>query len=226
MARILAGILNQVGILESAELVEVGRASLVAGYVGQTAERVREVFRSAKGKVLFIDEAYSLVEHWEGGYGDEAINTIVQEMENNREDTVVIFAGYPKQMEDFFARNPGLRSRVPFKIRFCDYSLEEMLKITALEAERRGFTLAPEAEETIKKLAAPEERQSGFGNGRFCRNLVENALLSYALRVYGEDKGTETEATHDFVLRPEDFSAPEVSAEAKRAAIGFQPYAA
>ena len=226
VARILAGILNQVGILESAEIVEVGRASLVAGYVGQTAERVREVFRSAKGKVLFIDEAYSLVEHWEGGYGDEAINTIVQEMENNREDTVVIFAGYPKQMEDFFARNPGLRSRVPFKISFCDYSLEEMLKITALEAERRGFTLAPEAEETIKKLAAPEERQSGFGNGRFCRNLVENALLSYALRVYGEDKGTETEVTHDFVLRPEDFSAPEISAEAKRAAIGFQPYAA
>jgi ATPases of the AAA+ class len=226
VARILAGILNQVGILESAEIVEVGRASLVAGYVGQTAERVREVFRSAKGKVLFIDEAYSLVEHWEGGYGDEAINTIVQEMENNREDTVVIFAGYPKQMEDFFARNPGLRSRVPFKISFCDYSLEEMLKITTLEAERRGFTLAPEAEDTIKKLAAPEERQSGFGNGRFCRNLVENALLSYALRVYGEDEGTETEATHDFVLRPEDFSAPEISAEAKRAAIGFQPYAA
>ena len=226
VARILAGILNQVGILESAEIVEVGRASLVAGYVGQTAERVREVFRSAKGKVLFIDEAYSLVEHWEGGYGDEAINTIVQEMENNREDTVVIFAGYPKQMEDFFARNPGLRSRVPFKIGFCDYSLEEMLKITALEAERSGFTLAPEAEETVKKLAAPEERQSGFGNGRFCRNLVENALLSYALRVYGEDEGTVTEATHDFVLRPEDFSAPEISAEAKRAAIGFQPYAA
>nr|WP_314982405.1 DNA-directed RNA polymerase subunit alpha C-terminal domain-containing protein [uncultured Stomatobaculum sp.] len=226
VARILAGILNQVGILESAEIVEVGRASLVAGYVGQTAERVREVFRSAKGKVLFIDEAYSLVEHWEGGYGDEAINTIVQEMENNREDTVVIFAGYPKQMEDFFARNPGLRSRVPFKIGFCDYSLEEMLRITALEAERSGFTLAPEAEETVKKLAAPETQQSGFGNGRFCRNLVENALLSYALRVYGEDEGTVTEAAHDFVLRPEDFSAPEVPAEAKRAAIGFQPYAA
>ena len=226
VARILAGILNQIGILQSSELIEVGRASLVAGYAGQTAERVRDVFRSAEGKVLFIDEAYSLVEHWEGGYGDEAINTIVQEMENRRENTVVIFAGYPKQMEDFFARNPGLRSRVPFKISFCDYSLEEMLKITALEAERRGFTLAPEAEETIKKLAAPEERQSGFGNGRFCRNLVENALLSYALRVYGEEEGAGTEATHDFVLRPEDFSAPEISAEAKRAAIGFQPYAA
>nr|WP_308508135.1 DNA-directed RNA polymerase subunit alpha C-terminal domain-containing protein [uncultured Stomatobaculum sp.] len=226
VARILAGILKQTGILESSELVEVGRASLVAGYVGQTAERVREVFRSAKGKVLFIDEAYSLVEPLEGSYGDEAINTIVQEMENNREDTVVIFAGYPKEMEEFFARNPGLRSRVPFKIGFCDYSLDEMLKITALEAERRGFTLAPEAEDTIRKLAAPEVRQSGFGNGRFCRNLVENALLSYALRVYGEDEGAETEVKNDFVLRPEDFSAPEVQATAKKAVIGFQPFAA
>ena len=226
VARILAGILNQVGILESAEIVEVGRASLVAGYVGQTAERVREVFRSAKGKVLFIDEAYSLVEHWEGGYGDEAINTIVQEMENNREDTVVIFAGYPKQMEDFFARNPGLRSRVPFQLNFQDYAVEELLKITALEAARYGFALSPEAEEEVRKLAVPCAKEQSFGNGRFCRNLVENALLSYAQRVYGEEEGTETEAAHDFVLRAEDFAAPEVQAATKKAVIGFQPCAA
>jgi len=226
VARILAGILNQVGILESAEIVEVGRASLVAGYVGQTAERVREVFRSAKGKVLFIDEAYSLVEHWEGGYGDEAINTIVQEMENNREDTVVIFAGYPKQMEDFFARNPGLRSRVPFQLNFQDYAVEELLKITALEAARYGFALSPEAEEEVRKLAVPCAKEQSFGNGRFCRNLVENALLSYAQRVYGEEEGTETEAAHDFVLRAEDFAAPEVQAATKKTVIGFQPCAA
>jgi stage V sporulation protein K len=226
VARILAGILKQSGILASSELVEVGRASLVAGYEGQTAERVREVFRSAKGKLLFIDEAYSLAEHWEGGYGDEAINTIVQEMENNREDTVVIFAGYPKQMEDFFARNPGLRSRVPFKINFCDYSLEEMLQITALEAEQRGFALSPDAEESIKTLVAPEAQKPGFGNGRFCRNLVDNALLSYALRVYGGEEGEAIEEEQDFLLRAADFSAPETPAETKRAAIGFQPYAA
>ena len=226
VARILAGVLKQIGILDSSELVEVGRASLVAGYVGQTAERVRDVFRSAKGKVLFIDEAYSLVEHWEGGYGDEAINTIVQEMENNREDTVVIFAGYPKQMEEFFSRNPGLRSRVPFQLSFHDYGVEELLKITALEAERYGFALAPEAEEAIRKLAAPCAKEQGFGNGRFCRNLVENALLSYAQRVYGAEEGDETNAAQDFVLRAEDFSAPDVQAAAKKAVIGFQPCAA
>ena len=226
VARILAGVLKQIGILDSSELVEVGRASLVAGYVGQTAERVRDVFRSAKGKVLFIDEAYSLVEHWEGGYGDEAINTIVQEMENNREDTVVIFAGYPKQMEEFFSRNPGLRSRVPFQLSFHDYAVEELLKITALEAERYGFALAPEAEEAIRKLAAPCAKEQGFGNGRFCRNLVENALLSYAQRVYGAEEGDETNAAQDFVLRAEDFTAPDVQAAAKKAVIGFQPCAA
>lgn len=226
VARILAGILNQVGILESAEIVEVGRASLVAGYAGQTAERVRDVFRSAEGKVLFIDEAYSLVEHWEGGYGDEAINTIVQEMENRRENTVVIFAGYPQQMEEFFARNPGLRSRVPFQLNFQDYAVEELLKITALEAARYGFALSPEAEEEVRKLAVPCAKEQSFGNGRFCRNLVENALLSYAQRVYGEEEGTETEAAHDFVLRAEDFAAPEVQAATKKTVIGFQPCAA
>ena len=226
VARILAGVLNQIGILQSSELIEVGRASLVAGYAGQTAERVRDVFRSAEGKVLFIDEAYSLVEHWEGGYGDEAINTIVQEMENRRENTVVIFAGYPKQMEEFFSRNPGLRSRVPFQLNFQDYALEELLKITALEAARYGFALSPEAEEEVRKLAVPCAKEQSFGNGRFCRNLVENALLSYAQRVYGAEEGDETNAAQDFVLRPEDFSAPDVQAAAKKAVIGFQPCAA
>jgi len=198
----------------------------VAGYAGQTAERVRDVFRSAEGKVLFIDEAYSLVEHWEGGYGDEAINTIVQEMENRRENTVVIFAGYPKQMEEFFARNPGLRSRVPFQLNFQDYAVEELLKITALEAARYGFALSPEAEEEVRKLAVPCAKEQSFGNGRFCRNLVENALLSYAQRVYGAEEGDETNSAQDFVLRPEDFSAPDVQAAAKKAVIGFQPCAA
>ena len=226
VARILAGILNQIGILQSSELIEVGRASLVSGYAGQTAERVRDVFRSAEGKVLFIDEAYSLVEHWEGGYGDEAINTIVQEMENRRENTVVIFAGYPQQMEEFFSRNPGLRSRVPFQLNFQDYAVEELLKITALEAARYGFALSPEAEEEVRKLAVPCAKEQSFGNGRFCRNLVENALLSYAQRVYGAEEGDETNAAQDFVLRPEDFSAPDVQAAAKKAVIGFQPCAA
>lgn len=101
VARIIAGILHEIGLLATSELVEVGRADLVAKYVGQTAEKVKEVFQKAKGKLLFIDEAYALTDCWENSYGDEAISTIVQEMENNREDTVVIFAGYPDKMNEF-----------------------------------------------------------------------------------------------------------------------------
>lgn len=95
VARIVAGILHEIGLLPTSELVEVGRADLVAKYVGQTAEKVKEVFQKAKGKLLFIDEAYALTDCWENSYGDEVINTIVQEMENNREDTVVI-RGLPR----------------------------------------------------------------------------------------------------------------------------------
>ena len=145
VARITAGILHEIGLLPTSELVEVGRADLVAKYTGQTADKVKEVFQKAKGKLLFIDEAYALTDCWENSYGDEAISTIVQEMENNREDTVVIFAGYPDKMNEFFSRNPGLRSRVPFTIRFSDYSAEEMAQIVEAEAKKRGFSLMPEA---------------------------------------------------------------------------------
>ena len=108
VARIIAGILHEIGLLKSGEIVEVGRADLIAKYVGQTADKVKNVFYRAKGKLLFIDEAYSLLESRKGDFGDEAINTMVQEMENNRQDTVVIFAGYPDEMKEFFLRNPGL----------------------------------------------------------------------------------------------------------------------
>ena len=106
VARIMAGIFNEIGLLSSNGLVEVGRSDLVAEYAGQTAAKVNNVFEKAKGKILFIDEAYSLVDYWAHGFGDEAINTIVQEMENRRNETIVIFAGYPNEMEEFFSRNP------------------------------------------------------------------------------------------------------------------------
>ena len=207
VARITAGIFNEIGLLPSNELIEVGRADLVAKYEGQTADKVKDIFRRAKGKLLFIDEAYSLVENWEGEYGDEAINTIVQEMENNRQDTIVIFAGYPDKMESFFSRNPGLRSRVPFRISFSDYSEEELLQIAELEAKKRGFSISPSAHEKMRDAFHIAARQPQLGNGRFCRNLIENAVLNYALRVYSGEDGAEDK---DFVLTAADFTFPEV----------------
>lgn len=218
VARILAGIFHAIGLLSSPDLVEVGRAQLVARYVGQTADQVRSVFRKAKGKLLFIDEAYSLVDRDKGMFGDEAINTIVQEMENNRKDTIVIFAGYPDKMAAFFSRNPGLRSRVPFHIRFSDYSAGEMVQIAELEARKRGFSIHPGAWEKVAAICATA-RHPDMGNGRFCRNLVEGAILGYASRVYGTD---DTAADKSFALTDADFAMPEILQEAKKAApIGF-----
>ncbi len=218
VARILAGALHEAGLLSENGLVEVGRADLVAKYEGQTADKVKEVFKRAKGRLLFIDEAYALLEEGSANFGDEAISSIVQEMENNREDTVVIFAGYPDEMAAFFARNPGLRSRVPFSIRFDDYSAEELLQITEREARLRGFSLSGPARGKAALLCRLAAGRPELGNGRFSRNLAESAVLAYAERVYGG----EAAADGDFILGAEDFALPHALREDEKAApIGF-----
>ena len=222
VARILAGVLADIGILSSREMIEVGRADLVAGYVGQTAEQVKKVFRKAKGKLLFIDEAYAVADHDNGRFGEEAINTLVLEMENHREDTIVVMAGYPDKMERFFSTNPGLRSRVPFKITFPDYSADELVQIAQMEARRRGFTILPDAEEHLLACCEAAAGNDNAGNGRFCRNLVEDSILNYAERVYGKETVPD-EA--DFSLASEDFAIPNVLQEEKKKeerTIGFR----
>ena len=217
VARIIANIFYEIGLLPSNELVEVGRADLVAEYEGQTTSKVKRIFRRANGKVLFIDEAYSLVEQWEGMFGDEAISTIVQEMENHREDTIVIFAGYPKNMEAFFARNPGLRSRVPFRIIFKDYSAEALLQIVKYEAKKRGFSIQDEAESKLKSICQTAVGNERAGNGRFCRNIVENAIIGYASRVYGSEN---VNVENDFRLIAADFTTTGMIEE-KKYPLGF-----
>ena len=220
VARIMAGILYETGLLPDDQLIEVGRADLVGKYVGHTADKVKEIFKQAKGKLLFIDEAYSLVENRRGDYGDEAINTIVQEMENCREDTVVIFAGYPDEMKEFFSRNPGLRSRVPFTIHFSDYSAEELAQIAEAEAKKRGFSISSAAAEKLLSICRVAAQQPKLGNGRFCRNLIEDAILGYASRAYG---GDGSPAARDFVLMADDFAAPDTAqfASEQPRRIGF-----
>ena len=216
VARIVAGIFYEIGLLPCNELVEVGRADLVAKYVGHTAINIKEVFAKAKGKVLFIDEAYSLVDDRRGSFGDEAINTIIQEMENNRDKTIVIFAGYPDEMEHLFSRNPGLRSRVPFTVNFSDYSVEEMVKIAELEAKKQGFTIDAQACEKVTAICSEAAHRSDAGNGRFCRNLIENAILGYAARIYGDDGSKDK----DCILAAEDFTSP-IGMNNKKILIGF-----
>lgn len=205
VARIIAGIFHEIGITQSDDLIEVGRSGLVGEFVGKTALKVESVFEKAKGKVLFIDEAYSLLDHSANSFGDEAINTIVRQMENQRKDTIVIFAGYSDKMEDFLSRNPGLRSRVPFVIEFKDYPVETLVRIAELEASRFGFGITQEAREKIFSLCSEAVNDPEFGNGRFCRNLVENALIDYAAGAYGTES---LENTPEPVLDAVNFSLP------------------
>ncbi len=221
VARIVAGLLKEIGIIKTGEFIEVGRADLVAQYVGQTAPTVQSIFQRAKGGVLFIDEAYSLLEEGSGRFGDEAINMIVQEMENNRKDTIVIFAGYPDEMDEFFLRNPGLRSRVPFRVRFDDYTTDELADICELEAGKRGFLIDINAKAFIKEICSSSAKNLENGNGRFCRNLVEMAVLNFALRNYG---GDEVDADIEYILKKEDFCDVTVFEE-KKSTIGFQVFA-
>ena len=186
VARLLAQIFAKEGITDTPTFIECGRADLVGQYVGQTAVKVKRAFERAKGGVLFIDEAYSLVDGYRGHYGDEAINTIVQEMENNRENTVVIFAGYPKPMQRFLDANEGLRSRIGFQLEFPDYNAHELLDILELMLKERAYCLSESAKAKALEIFKQAAKQNDFGNGRFVRNLLEQMIMQQSLRIYDE----------------------------------------
>jgi AAA+ superfamily predicted ATPase len=197
----------------------VGRGDLVGKYVGWTAQTVQSKFKAAIGGVLFIDEAYSLVDDRSGSFGDEAINTIVQEMENHREDVVVIFAGYPNEMEKFLQKNPGLRSRIAFHVPFADYNANELCEIAALMGKQKGITFDTEATEKLESVFEDARKQSDFGNGRYVRNILEQAKMNQASRLLEydfEDITTEEITT----IKAVDIVIPEVKIEAKPK-IGF-----
>ena len=222
VARLLAEIMSKEGIFDSGEFIECGRADLVGEYVGQTAPKVKHQFRLARGGVLFIDEAYSLVEHWGGSYGDEAINTIVQEMENHRDDVIVIFAGYPDKMKKFLERNEGLRSRIAFHVDFPNYDEKELLEILQLMAKNKGFELTPEIEKKCLNIFAKACKKEDFGNGRFVRNLLEQSLLKQSQRIVTENEGKEIGREELLQLKPEDFDVNVVDQYSSKAgSIGF-----
>ena len=221
VARLFAQIMKENGVLSKGELVEVGRKDLVGKYVGWTAMQVERVFKIAEGSVLFIDEAYSLVDGRDKLYGQDAINTIVQMMENMRENTIVIFAGYEKEMKEFINQNPGLRSRIPFHVHFPDYSDSELLEILKLVASKNNYSLTEGAECKARDIFKTASLSKDFGNGRFVRNLFEKATMKKALRLSSslDDFISDTEL---LTLREEDFEMPEeYSNERKTRVIGF-----
>lgn len=219
VARLFAEIMKDNGLLSVGDLHEVGRADLVGKYVGWTADIVKRKFKAAKGSVLFIDEAYSLVDDKDGLYGDEAINTIVQEMENNREDMVVIFAGYPDKMAGFLQKNPGLRSRIAFHVPFNDYSAKELYDITELMAKNKKTFLAQGTRDKLIPIYESAICESDFGNGRFVRNLFQKAKMNQAARLLATGVNSVKKSDIDTLL-PEDFTAPS-AVKKQQSQIGF-----
>lgn len=185
IARLLARYMKAIGALSKGQLVEVTRADLVAKYVGQTAPLTMSVIKSAIGGVLFIDEAYSLYRGNEDSFGLECIDTIVKAMEDNRDDLIVILAGYKKEMEVFLESNSGLKSRFPNLIDFPDYTGEELQKIAVLQAKGKGYVISEEAYLPLQEYftKVQEVRAAEAGNGRLARNIVEEAILKQSNRL-------------------------------------------
>ncbi|MGL4676836.1 MAG: AAA family ATPase [Brevinema sp.] len=186
IARILASALKEMGYLKKGQLIEVTRADLVAQYVGHTATRTNEIIQSALGGVLFVDEAYALCRDSSDTFGLEAIDALVKGMEDNRDNLVVVLAGYSKEMAEFLKTNSGLKSRFPLDIEFPDYSAEELYQIALILLQKNGFILRDESvlnalNENIQYLKKTSNTASG--NGRMIRNLIEKIQRKQSVRI-------------------------------------------
>ena len=194
IARLMSRVYKSLGILSKGHLVETDRGGLVAGFVGQTAIKTKEVIDSAKGGVLFIDEAYALTNRGGGqDFGQEAVDTLLKAMEDMRDDLIVIVAGYTELMEQFVNSNPGLKSRFNRFMEFPDYTVQELIDIFNMRCEKSGYRLKDdEALKTLRiRLEKASEDLSTFGNARGVRNLFERALSRQADRLAGYEEITK-----------------------------------
>ena len=196
VARIVASMYRELGILKSGHLVETDRSGLVAEYMGQTAVKTNKIIDSALDGVLFIDEAYSLVQGGAEDYGHEAVATLLKRMEDNRDRLVVILAGYTSEMKRFIDSNPGLQSRFNRYIHFEDYSAEELKKIFMLQLKKNQYNITDEASEKLDSLLqrAVEKKTRSFGNARYVRNLFEKTVQQQASRLAANDEEATTES--------------------------------
>ena len=180
----MAEILHRLGYVRKGHLVAVTRDDLVGQYIGHTAPKTREVLKRAMGGVLFIDEAYYLYRpENERDYGQEAIEILLQVMENHRDDLVVILAGYKDRMDTFFQSNPGMASRIAHHIDFPDYGVDELYAISGLMLAKMGYRLAPDAEVALREYIARRITQPHFANARSVRNALDRARLRQASRL-------------------------------------------
>ncbi len=187
VARLLSGILYNLGYIKEDKLIEVSSKDLVAEYVGQTAPKTNAVIERAKGGILFIDEAYALASD-NGSYNDEAIATLIKAMEDYRDELVVIFAGYTKEMEAFLNSNSGIVSRIGYTLTFKDYTKEELIEIFKSMVFKAGFKITDEALEKTGKIIDENIGTKNFGNARFIRNLYEKTVVRHATNTKDKKK--------------------------------------
>lgn len=220
VARLFARIMKENNLFTEGKLLEVGRGDLVGKHVGWTAPNIKKIFQDARGGVLFIDEAYSLVDDRDGSYGDEAITTIVQEMENHRDEVIVIFAGYPDKMESFLQKNPGLRSRIAYHVPFYDYDTDSLCKIAELIAKQNNLSISEGAYDKMTDIFENARTEDNFGNGRYVRNVIEKAKLAQATRLLSMDLDS-IGRTDIFTICAEDIEQPVEVITADKKRIGF-----
>lgn len=214
VARLIARAYKAIGLLPSGQLIEVDRANLVAGYVGQTALKVQEAIAKAQGGILFIDEAYSLSADSGAGFGDEAISTIVKAMEDNRDSLAVIVAGYKEPMETFIKSNQGLRSRFQNTLAFEDYDTEQLISIFIKLSNEYKITMTEEVLTRIKNYFSQTKPGGELGNARFVRNLFEKMFLSLSQRA-AEDGQINLDEVTTFQIQ----DIPPI--EARKQTLGF-----
>lgn len=203
IARVISRYLKAIGVLSGGQLVEVSRADLVGKYVGHTAPLTNQVLQSAIGGVLFIDEAYSLYRGKDDSFGLEAIDTLVKGIEDNRDNLIVILAGYSNEMQEFLTSNSGLKSRFPNVINFPDYTGQELLDIAGITAKSKGYVIDEGAKTSLLAYfnAVQAVRAKDAGNGRLVRNKIEEAILNQSKRLTREkDADMSTLTSEDFDL--------------------------
>lgn len=209
----MAAILHRLGYVRKGHVVSVTRDDLVGQYIGHTAPKTKEMLKKAMGGVLFIDEAYYLYRpENERDYGQEAIEILLQVMENNREDLVVILAGYKDRMDTFFRSNPGMSSRIAHHIDFPDYSYEELLTIAKSMVSQMNYRLDEEAEQALSEYIELRKQQPHFANARSVRNALDRARLRQASRIFqlASESGKEVDAAFLSTITAQDIRASRV----------------
>ncbi len=195
VARLLGRLFKGMGVISRGHLVECERADLVGEYIGHTAQKTREQINKAVGGILFVDEAYSLGRGGEKDFGKEAIDVLVKGMEDHRNDTILILAGYRNEMDYFMRLNPGLSSRFPIQIDFPDFSIKELMDIAVMMATERHYRFSPSAKRKLRHYLEEQMRKNtlNFSNARLVRNTLEKSLRRQALRLSSRIEVTREE---------------------------------